>query len=85
MGSHDESLASSILALAKLEYFFFWCPLYLFRYIHAWKSDDYRTQPSAVSPDANFNSIFTTSLQAGGHLLATWVCFAIGSHGLRTD
>lgn len=36
-------------------------------------ADDYRAQPSAVSPDANFNSIFTTSLQAGGHLLATWV------------
>ncbi|KAJ5100578.1 hypothetical protein N7456_006630 [Penicillium angulare] len=35
-------------------------------------ADDYRAQAEAVSPDANFNSIFVTGLSSEGRLLADW-------------
>lgn len=37
-------------------------------------ANDYRAQPSAVSLDANFNSIFITNMSSEGQLLADWVC-----------
>ncbi|KAJ5710575.1 hypothetical protein N7488_004731 [Penicillium malachiteum] len=35
-------------------------------------ADDYRAQADAVSSDANFNSVFVTTLSSEGHLLADW-------------
>jgi 2-polyprenyl-6-methoxyphenol hydroxylase-like FAD-dependent oxidoreductase len=36
--------------------------------------DDYRAQAKAVSSDANFDSIFITSLSGEGRSLGDWVC-----------
>jgi FAD-dependent monooxygenase len=36
-------------------------------------ADDYRAQVDAVGADANFDSIFVTSLSPAGRLLADWV------------
>jgi FAD-dependent monooxygenase len=36
-------------------------------------ADDYRSQPGSVSADANFDSIFITSLASKGYLLDSWV------------
>ncbi|KAJ5746824.1 hypothetical protein N7520_012006 [Penicillium odoratum] len=35
-------------------------------------ADDYRAQPGAVGADANFDSIFITSLESCGHLVGSW-------------
>jgi FAD-dependent monooxygenase len=37
-------------------------------------ADDYRAQANAVRADANFDSVFVTSLSPEGRLLADWVC-----------
>jgi len=36
-------------------------------------ADDYRAQHNSVCPDANFDSIFVTSLAPSGRLLGSWV------------
>jgi hypothetical protein len=43
-------------------------------------AEDLRAQQGAVSADANFDSIFVTSLESGGHLLGSWVSFICEHH-----